>query len=222
MTIKNDLELRLPEPFKDFAAFIKHWAELYEMQNKNVEHFYEKNINKEPTEHTIELLYIWKNGGTFFYPKQKQGIEDRYKKALRDYLKKPPTHKRLNDMYLNYKDDKSGGMIWNIFYLHIISKNEKLNEKLKCAYPIFDQHVYRAMCFMKSRNLRELETQTRKQVFIEYKDYIRFYKYIEKEIGTCFEGTDPYGRKIDRALFLFGKSIKENKPFKSTYPKTKK
>ncbi len=222
---KNDLELRLPEPFENWHSFIKHWSNLYEMQNKNIESFYEENIKKNPTEETIERLYIWKKGGNLPL-KLKRSIEKNYKAPLCDYLLNPPTHKDIEDRYLNYKDRQSGGMIWNIFYLNILSKNEKLNEKLKFEYPIFDQHVYRAMCFIKSKNItklgnhpqkqnfEELDSQNRKRVFIEYKNYIEFYKGIEKNIDGYFKETDKYGRKIDRALFLFGKNIKEIPPFK--------
>ncbi len=227
MTIKDDLGFHLPKPFEVLPAFIKHWADLYEMQNKNIECFYEENINREPTTDTIECLYIWKNGGNLFSNQQK-GINDRYKEPLRGYLENPPTHKKLEEVYLDYKDDKSGGMIWNIFYLHIISKNSKLNKKLEYEYPIFDQHVYRAMCFMKSKELglndfRELESHQRTRIFKEYWNYIEFYNGIKKDTDKYFKKADDvHGRKIDRALFLFGKNIKEAPPFKCKYkPKTK-
>ena len=225
MTIKNDLELRLPEPFENWHSFIKHWSDLYEIQNKNIEPLYEENIKKNPTEETIERLYIWKKGGNL--PSNlKRGIEKNYKAPLCGYLSSPPSHEHLEDRYLNYKDSQSGGMIWNIFYLNILSKNEKLNRELEFEYPIFDQHVYRAMCFIQSKditelgnqaqeqNFEELDSQKRERVFIEYKKYREFYKGIEKNIDGYFKETDQYGRKIDRALFLFGKNIKEIPPFK--------
>src|ERR1039457_6849694 len=43
--------------------------------------------------------------------------------------------------------EAKGRMIWRIFLLHIWQHTQ---------YPIFDQHVYRAMIFMKTRTIKEL------------------------------------------------------------------
>ena len=186
MTLENNLEL--PEPFKSMPcseglpAFIEHFVEKYTKQNKSVEYRYTDNIGKTLTEERIDALFIWKNGSKISKLKTKS-IEDNYKKEST-----PP------DWEARYLDHKQkGGQIWNIFYLHIVFPDK---------YPIFDQHVYRSMCFMQKEPLKELTPQSGKNKLSEYSRYIKFHACIKEIVGD-------ENRKIDKALHAFGKSIKE-------------
>lgn len=89
--------------------------------------------------------------------------------------------------YLNHKEP--GGAIWNIFYLHCLEPEK---------WPIFDQHTFRAMQYIKTSQIVEIGT-TKKQKYTAYKDeYLPFLSnFGEKNV-----------RKVDKALFAFGQFLK--------------
>jgi hypothetical protein len=65
------------------------------------------------------------------------------------------------------------------------------------TWPIFDQHTYRAMRFMKSGKLEEISS-AKTEVYDTYKnEYIPFVKTLNSD-----------QRKIDKALFAFGQFLK--------------
>ncbi len=196
MTLEYDLEFI--DPFKNLPVFIGHWVEIYKEQNEHVEHLYSDNIGKTPTDERIDALFIWKNGSKISKLKTKS-IEDNYKKE--------PTPPDWEARYLNHK--QKGGQIWNIFYLHILSKDDEFKKDIKCEYPIFDQHVYRSMCFMKKeKNPKELTLYNGEGKISEYNNKYRdFYAGIKETVGD-------ENREIDKALFAFGKAIKKQKPLK--------
>ncbi len=187
MTLEDDL--RFIDPFKNLPVFIKHWVEIYEEQNKRVEHLYTDNIGKTLTDERIDALFIWKNGSKISKLKTKS-IEDNYKID--------PPSQGWEARYLDHK--QKGGQIWNIFYLHIVFPDK---------YPIFDQHVYRSMCFMqKEKNPKELTLYNGEGKISEYNNKYRdFYACIKEIVGD-------ENRKIDKALFAFGKAIKKQTPLK--------
>ncbi|ROT45358.1 hypothetical protein CHR62_08730 [Pusillimonas sp. NJUB218] len=81
------------------------------------------------------------------------------------------------------------GALQNIFYLHCLEPEK---------WPIFDQHTFRAMQYIKTGQIVEIGT-TNKQKYAAYKDeYIPFLR--------TFGGNN--ARKIDRALFAFGQFLK--------------
>ncbi len=192
MTLENNLEL--PEPFKSMPyseglpAFIECFVKEYTRQNKSVEKLYTDNIGKEATDELtderIDALFIWKNGSKISKLKTKS-IEDNYKKE--------PTPPDWEARYLDHK--QKGGQIWNIFYLHIVFPDK---------YPIFDQHVYRSMCFMqKEKNPKELTLYNGEGKISEYNNKYRdFHACIKKIVGD-------ENRKIDKALHAFGKDLKK-------------
>ena len=178
--------------FEDLPAFIEHWAQIYEEKNKKVEHLYKENMGKELTvEDRLKkrrALFKWKNGGRLSAKKLKS--------VRKHYPYKLPATNDLESIYLS--SNNFGGKIWNIFYLHIISPED---------YPIFDQHVYRAWCFIKSKKPRELEKYGRNDTFSEYNEYKKFYKEILMAVGDDDE------RKIDKALLSFGQFLKKVQPY---------
>ena len=214
MTLDYDLEFKPPESYDNWLSFIEDWAKEYKDPFECV---YEKYINQGLDEESVEALYAWKRGGMLF---NKQSMKKNYIEPLADYKKSPPNHKDLECTYLEYKP--KGGIIWGIFYLHILSKNKPFNQNLTYEYPIFDQHVYRAMQFMQSNKIEELpDANKNKQnmifVYCEYKKYMCFYQYIENTIREELnKNGDLYKRKIDKALFAFGKHLKEDSHFAKT------
>ena len=192
------------------SSFIEYWAGIYNDSNESL---YEKNIKKDLNSENIFELYHWKYGQK---PKSKshvKTINNNYVNSLSKYKSCNPNHGKLKDRYL--KHSKEGGPVWNIFFLHVLSMNENFNKKLKkYVYPIFDQHVYRAMYFIQPKDItqsklfRELPSLNKQDRFTAYETYRIFYQNIEHDTNLHLnKGDDKYRRKIDRALFCFGESL---------------
>ena len=89
---------------------------------------------------------------------------------------------------------KEGGAIWNIFFLHCLDPEE---------WPIYDQHTYRAMMYIKTGKIPKDEKNDREKYKNYRKRYIPFFK-------SKFKGCDR--RDVDKALFAVGKFLKTHKP----------
>ena len=76
------------------------------------------------------------------------------------------------------------------FLLHIIDPDK---------FPIFYQHVYRAYNFLVNRSIKEI-SDSNKAKLICYDQYSKFFNKLKSE------SNDP--RKIDKALWAFGKFLK--------------
>jgi hypothetical protein len=90
----------------------------------------------------------------------------------------------------------TGGAIWNIFFLHVWDQQ----------FPIFDQHVYRAMRFIESRQITEIPVANARKIEIYLKEYLPFYKNLEQYLETI------QPRDLDRALWKFGQFLKWLEP----------
>ncbi len=83
-----------------------------------------------------------------------------------------------------------GGAIYRIFWMHCWFPQR---------FPIFDQHVYRAMMFIQKGKRLELENLSDSERVASYiRNYIAFH--------SLFSDSEP--RNVDRALWAFGKFIK--------------
>ena len=84
----------------------------------------------------------------------------------------------------------TGGVIWRIFWLHCWQPDR---------FPIYDQHVHRAMMLIEDREPDDLAAKDDKRKIRLYLDrYLPFHRR--------FAGSDQ--RSVDRALWAFGKFIK--------------
>lgn len=159
---------------KDKTSFLEHWQAKYEYP---AEEKYTQNIGLPLTEKSRHELFEWKNGGVISKSKTRSILENYPLIFSGDHRAR----------YLNHKEP--GGAIWNIFYLHCLEPEK---------WPIFDQHTFRAMQYIKTGQIVEIGT-TNKQKYAAYKDeYIPFLR--------TFGGNN--ARKIDRALFAFGQFLK--------------
>jgi len=155
--------------------FIEYWSQRYSYK---YEELYDKNINKPLTEASLIDLFTWKNG-TLLSEKKRESVISNYVLSKNDDI--------IENDYLSPNNE--GGPIWNIFFLHC-RKNEQ--------FPIFDQHTYRAMHFMKSNEIAEIPNE-KKEIYSCYRqEYIPFF--------NSFEYDDK--RQIDKALFTFGQYLK--------------
>ena len=159
---------------QDLNQFIEHWSSKYLYPN---EHKYDNNVGKKLTERSRSELFEWKNGSVIA-AKKIESINKNYPLSFDG---------DQEGRYLNYK--KGGGAIWNIFYIHCLNPSQ---------WPIFDQHTFRAMKYMKTGQISEIGT-TNKQKYESYKkEYIPFIR--------GFGDIDH--RKLDKSLFAFGQFLK--------------
>jgi hypothetical protein len=159
---------------ESLSTFVRFWAGKYAYGSEN---FYVDNIGKPLTETSRRQLFEWKNGGPISAAK--------WDSIVKNYPLVPPADP--GKRYLDHNAE--GGAIWNIFYLHCIDQD---------TWPIFDQHTYRAMKYMKNWVIVP-DLNTTLQKYQAYKnEYIPFLKEINWHDK----------REIDKALFAFGKFLK--------------
>lgn len=90
----------------------------------------------------------------------------------------------------------SSGAIWDIFLLHLASGGQK---------PIFDQHTWRAYCFIHSKLKPKDELGNRDQIITLYNEYSNWFLSL---------GLSPKKSRIaDKALMAFGQFLRSQ--FKS-------
>lgn len=171
--------------------FVEFWASQYRYQ---LEHLYEENISIKPfTDNVIWSLFEWKNGSK---------IAEKKKKPVRNFIfnKEHDFVKQATQFAPTNSDEAAvqakeflrhfskGGAIWRIFWLHCCNQ----------AFPIYDQHVHRAMVFIEDGRIEQLDkfSDTKKVEFYLTK-YLRFH--------AQFSGDQ---RKIDKALVTFGRFLK--------------
>ena len=159
---------------QDRKSFVTHWAAKYDFpQNEK----YTDNIGKPLTVQSRQALYEWKNGSVLSNAKL-TSVEENYPLVFDG---------DLSARYLNHRE--SGGAIWNIFYLHCLDQT---------TWPIFDQHTFRAMRYIRTGQIVEIG-YTNKQKYEAYlEEYLPFLR--------TFEGED--ARQLDKALFAFGQFLK--------------
>jgi len=165
----------------DPSTFVDYWSSVYSYR---LEHLYEENIGTELTVARLKELFKWKNGLEL---SGRKGESVRRNCLLRlDELKALPSRTSADGFLEKFAN---GGAIWRIFFLHCWAPKR---------FPIFDQHVYRAMRFIQSEVVEEIPNNNRAKVGIYLDQYLAFFQ--------------PFGavdlRLADRALWAFGKFIK--------------
>jgi hypothetical protein len=163
------------------TEFVQFWERLYFGYNED---FYKDNIGQPLTQDLIEEWFKWKNGSPLSAQKAK---------TIRRYFS--PDHERVehdaaSDTLTTFLN-KPGGAVWRIFWLHLQHPRE---------FPIYDQHVHRAMAFMLDWHdaKREIPTSNSKKIQIYLKEYRPFFC----SFNECER------RKVDRALWSFGRFLK--------------
>lgn len=157
------------------SEFLRFWSSAYRYKDENV---YEDNIGKELTPDRIETLFRWKNGMPLSETKA-ASIEQNFiqRSEELDAFRQACEPRAFLDHF-----DK-GGAVWRIFWLHCFSPER---------FPIFDQHVNRAMTYLQGRTLQKITAS----------EYIRAYL-------PFYEGfTEGDRREADKALWAFGKFLK--------------
>ncbi len=160
--------------FDNEIDFVNYWEQKYQ---DTIENLYNDNIKEELTKDRLLNLFRWKNR-TPLSEEKERSIINNYPLVFNG---------NLIDRYLT--PSKQGGIIWNIFYLHI--RDPEL-------WPIFDQHVYRAMKYIQTKRIMEIPKNKTEIINSYLNEYIPFFNnFAEKS-----------HRKKDKGLFTFGQFLK--------------
>jgi hypothetical protein len=179
MAVKNFRFPILSVQFVDERRFIEFWSSRYPA---TYEHAYQANIGKLLTERRLLHLFEWKNGGRI--------ANHKLASIRRNYIDKRPVPPRRNDKESLLRFiHQPGGTIWRIFWLHCYSP---------ATYPIFDQHVYRAMRKLTSGSRGELPVSNSGKATTYVTEYLPFHASF----------TWPNKKEVDEALWSYGKYLK--------------
>ena len=171
--------------------FVDFWAKIYNYGNEAT---YNEFIGQLTTE-SIRNLFAWKATGmnrTSIMAGKNQFVETILEKL--DHFQNIPlnTPEDANGFLTNELENR--GMTWKIFTLHILHPDK---------FPIFDQHVYRAMIYLKTGEIKEIPRKNEEKQQSYINEYLHFYN----EEHEYYED-----RKLDKALFSFGRFLKRRLP----------
>ena len=162
------------------SEFVDFWEQGYCDPNESL---YTNNVNAPRTPEVVEALFRWKVGRLF--NKNRARIHGNFISRLNEVASLP-----LETTPVDFLSRFSnGGAIWRIFWLHCWNQR----------FPIYDQNVHRAMTFIEDGSEEELDG---------YSDNKKIESYLKRYLPFVrqFDGID--GRRVDRALFAFGKFLK--------------
>jgi hypothetical protein len=167
----------------DAADFVRLWSARYDYR---LGAEYEHHLVRPLTRDALKELFKWKNGRRLSQNKQKS-IEDHYLCHVAKLNALAPDTTAAD--FLNLF---GGGPIWRIFLLHCWSPSR---------FPIYDQHVHRAMKYMRDGNPSEIASSTSEVVRSYLEEYLPFHRRF----------ADLNQREVDRALWAFGKFLEQRK-----------
>jgi hypothetical protein len=179
--------------FQSFPAttveFIQFWSDVY--GDDDTERLYTANIRRELNEQRILELFEWKNGGRLSALKE-ASVRRNFVERRRELQQLQP-NQNTEDCLSHFSE---GGVIFRIFWLHCWCPDR---------FPIYDQHVHRAMAFIKKGQPEEVPADDASKIASYIDTYLPFY--------ATFDGIDfgPVERVVDRALWAFGKFLKRNR-----------
>ena len=160
------------------SHFVRFWEQLYSGYDED---FYQENIGQTLTEERIAKWFVWKNGTPLSADKTQ---------TIRRYFSP--------DEYIGHDADadtltaflnRPGGAIWRIFWLHLQHHRH---------FPIYDQHVHRAMAFLLKWSDHEIPANNPTKV----RNYLEVFRPFFKRFNGCDR------RQVDRALWSFGRFLK--------------
>ncbi len=177
------------------TEFVEFWRRVY--GDDDTERLYSDNIRRELTEQRILELFKWKNGGRLAQHKE-ASVRHNFVEHRRELEQLQPDQD-IENLLAHFPN---GGVIFRIFWLHCWCPDH---------FPIYDQHVHRAMTFILTGELREIPPDDAAKI-ASYKDeYVRFHHSFD---GIDIRSVDPaLDRTVDKALWAFGKFLKKNPTF---------
>ncbi len=177
---------------KDFVAC---WSAMY--GSPPVEKLYSDRINKKQFDaDDIVQLYVWKNQSVLSELKGKS-VENNIVAKL-DVINQLKQSYNEEIFQTNFKDMTA---VWKIFLKHIISPNQ---------FPIFDQHVFRAYCYLAKGEVKEIDAVLTEAIPNTHKERAKesLYDLEYVPFARQFVREDIPSKKVDEALVTFGKFLK--------------
>jgi hypothetical protein len=168
-----------PDQFVDF------WSSFYTYPSEDL---YLDNISKASfSSNDLRNLFVWKNGMRLSGQKD-AALQSKILRNLR----------KVNELKTNFLLEEFNNTfsslptIWKIFLLHCIQPQ---------IYPIFDQHVYRAMHCVENGTILEVPKSERQKYRQYFDSYVSFFNRVVQQSNRSYI-------KVDRALWSFGKSLR--------------
>jgi hypothetical protein len=185
-------ELELPIYSRGNAStteFVKFWSRQWsDKDRKSDEDYYKPHLKGALTDEGLRDLFRWKNQTPLSAAKQRT-LERIV--ARREELVDLSRDTKPEDFLNRFRE---GQAIWWIFLLHCWSHRHGSKK-----YPIYDQHVHRAMTFICKGEREESGGWSNKAKVNAYlTKYLRFF--------DRFGDHDP--KKVDQALMVFGRFVK--------------
>lgn len=176
-----------------YRDFIEFWEQRYNYPDENL---YTNNIMGPHTEERLKELFHWKIGSRLFehtLPSIQKSFISRIGEASVLPADVPPCD--FLEIFAR------GGVIYRIFWLHCWFPDR---------FPIYDQHVHRAMTYIQEGKPDELaKVPDQKKIDLYLKRYLLFFKpFGETDMPFSVRADGVRGRRADRALWAFGKSLK--------------
>ncbi|MGA2410516.1 MAG: hypothetical protein ABSG46_09040 [Candidatus Binataceae bacterium] len=166
----------------DREAFVEFWSHRYD-EDQYPEKIYAEHIGTL-TEDSVKALFQWKNGR-----KLSRAKSESIKANFIDLIGAATALGPDIDAQEFLERFPNGGAIWRIFWLHCVNR----------TFPIYDQHVHRAMLWIEEEELNELgDKSDHEKIELYLNDYLPFYRSF----------TELDQREVDRALWAFGKFLK--------------
>jgi hypothetical protein len=156
--------------------FVRYWDRAFGNYD---EEFYRENVGRLPDENRAYEWFRWKNG---------KPLSARKMQTVRALLAEGSIGPGAEDGVLTSYLARPGGVVWRVFWLHILHPEH---------FPIYDQHVHRAMACILGWPNREIAAYGPTKA----RDYVLSYR----PFFGRFEGCDR--RQADRALWAFGKFL---------------
>jgi hypothetical protein len=182
--------MNTPDPASP-REFVEFWAQRYYDSHEDL---YTTNINRPPTEETLTALFKWKIGAWLFARALERTVKPRFLSRIEEARALP------HDAGAFLKTFADGGAIYRIFWLHCWHPRR---------FPIYDQHVHRAMVFIQDGRVEELGEYSDEAKIAKYLEwYIPFFEqFRDADISFNLEADGVPGRKVDRALMAFGQAF---------------
>jgi len=179
-----DVQLIIYEPVEaDAKAFIDFWAARYTGYDDD---FYYANVGQQLTEARILDLFEWKNGRRLSQEKLDSVLRNFVaRRAELDQIRQDESAAALLSRF------SEGGPIFRIFWLHCWQPTQ---------FPIYDQHVHRAMRFIQAGVREEIPEKEPDKIEAYLDQYMPFHSQFD---GIAY-------RAVDKALWSFGKFIGAN------------
>jgi hypothetical protein len=166
------------------VQFVGFWSCRYGYAE---EELYDDNIEHELTEKRILDLYRWKNGGPLS-ARKKSSVQRNFIERRMELQQLSPGI-QAGDFLARFLN---GGAIWRIFWLHCWQPRR---------FPIYDQHVHRAMAFLQTGAPEEIPSYDPHKINSYIAKYLPFH--------ATFNGFGDQPRIVDKALWAFGKFLNE-------------